>query len=93
MGRKIHRDQTVIDKLTHEIAQLKRFKFTKRSEQLNTEQSSLLDDLIDTDIAAIEAELQVLQASPASSETTQKPKRAALPSEFPRTLIQASVPA
>jgi rubrerythrin len=87
MGKKIHRDQTVIEKLTHEIAQLKRFKFAKRSEQLNPEQASLLDDLIDTDIAAIEAELQALQAAPTQPEKKQKPKRAALPAGFPRTLI------
>lgn len=31
MGNKINRDQTVIDRLTHEIAQLKRLKFAKRS--------------------------------------------------------------
>src|SRR3546814_7742834 len=58
MGKKISRDRTVIEKLTHEIAQLKRFKFAKRSEQLSPQQASLLDDLIDTDIAAIEAELK-----------------------------------
>lgn len=87
MGRKINRDQTVIEKLTHEIAQLKRLKFAKRSEQMNPEQASLLDDLIDTDIAAIEAELQALQIAPAATEKKQKPKRTALPSEFPRTLI------
>ncbi|PPV39478.1 IS66 family transposase [Ectopseudomonas oleovorans] len=87
MGKKIHRDQTVIEKLTHEIAQLKRFKFAKRSEQLNPEQASLLDDLIDTDIAAIEAELQALQTPSTPTETKQKPKRTALPPEFPRTLI------
>lgn len=52
MGKKINRDQTLIEKLTHEIAQLKRLKFAKRSEQMNPEQASLLDDLIDTDIAA-----------------------------------------
>lgn len=46
MGKKINRDQTVIEKLTHEIAQLKRLKFAKRSEQMNPEQVSLLDDLI-----------------------------------------------
>ena len=57
MGQKINRDQTVTEKLTHEIAQLKRLKFAKSSEQLNSQQASLLDDLIDTDIAAIEAEL------------------------------------
>ncbi|MCP1463346.1 CII-binding regulator of phage lambda lysogenization HflD [Pseudomonas sp. S3E17] len=87
MDKKINRDQTVIEKLTHEIAQLKRFKFAKRSEQLNPEQASLLDDLIDTDIVAIEAELQALQAAPTQPEKKQKPKRAALPAEFPRTLI------
>lgn len=87
MGKKINRDQTVIEKLTHEIAQLKRLKFAKRSEQMNPEQASLLDDLIDTDIAAIEAELQALQLEPAKAEKKQKPKRTALPAEFPRTLI------
>jgi transposase len=87
MGKKINRDQTVIEKLTHEIAQLKRLKFAKRSEQLNPQQASLLDDLIDTDIAAIEAELQALQTAPAQTEKKQKPKRTALPAEFPRTLI------
>ncbi len=35
MGKKINRDQTVIEKLTHEIAQIKRLKFAKRSEQMN----------------------------------------------------------
>lgn len=87
MGKKINRDQTVIEKLIHEIAQLKRLKFAKRSEQMNPEQASLLDDLIDTDIAAIEAELQALQTVLAPTEKKQKPKRTALPAEFPRTLI------
>nr|WP_279628781.1 transposase [Pseudomonas floridensis] len=40
MGKKINRDQTVIEKLTHKIAQLKRLKFAKRSEQMNPEQTS-----------------------------------------------------
>ncbi len=87
MGKKINRDQTVIEKLTHEIAQLKRLKFAKRSKQMNPEQASLLNDLIDTDIAAIEAELQALQTVPAATEKKQKPKRTALPAGFPRTLI------
>ncbi len=86
MGKKINRDQTIIEKLTFEIAQLKRSKFAKRSEQINPEQASLLYDLIDTDIAAIEAEL-ALQRLPAATEKKQKPKRTALLPEFPRTLI------
>jgi len=77
MGKKIHRDQTVIEKLAHEIAQLK-----------HPQQASLLDDLIDTDIAAIEAELQALQTAPTPTEKKQKPKRTALLAEFPRTLIR-----
>jgi TolA-binding protein len=88
MGQKITRDQTVIEKLTHEIAQLKRFKFAKRSEQLiSPDQASLLDDLIDTDIAALEAELEALQATPVTTENKRKPKRTALPPQFPLTLI------
>jgi len=87
MCNKINHDQTVIEKLTHEIAQPKRLKFAKRSEQMNPEQASLLDDLIDTDIAAIDAELQALQIAPAATEKKQKPKRTALPAEFPRTFI------
>ena len=65
MDKKIHHDKTLIEKLSHEIAQLKRFKFAKRSEQMSPEQASLLDDLIDTDIATIESELEMLQVTPA----------------------------
>lgn len=58
MGKKVYHDQAVIEQLTHEIALLKRHKFAKRSEQLSPDQISLLDELIDTDIAAIEASLK-----------------------------------
>lgn len=43
--KQIHHDKTLIEKLSHEIAQLKRFKYAKRSEQMSPEQASLLDDL------------------------------------------------
>ena len=59
----MQRVETLIEKLPHEIAQLKRLKFAKRSEQMNPEQASLLDDLFDTDIAAIEAELQSISCN------------------------------
>ena len=88
MGKKIHRDQTVIEQLSHEIALLKRHKFAKRSEQLSPDQGSLLGDLLDTDIAAIEAELKALNPPAASTEPRQQPKRAALPAQFPRTVIR-----
>ena len=88
MGKKIHRDQTIIEQLTHEIAWFKRHKFAKRSEQLSPEQGSLLDDLLDTDIAAIEAELKTLNPPAAPAEPRQQPKRAPLPAQFPRTVIR-----
>lgn len=66
---------------------LRILKFAKRSEQMSPDQASLLDDLVDTDIAATEAELQALQIAPAATKEKQKPKRTALPAKFPRTLI------
>ncbi len=87
MGRKIHRDETIIEQLSHEIAILKRHKFAKRSEQISPAQGSLLDDLLNTDLEAIEAELNALRPTPTSDATRQKPKRAPLPPQFPRTVI------
>jgi hypothetical protein len=46
--------QAKIDKLTHELATLKRWKFGRSSELLNAAQISLLDETIDADIVAIE---------------------------------------
>lgn len=54
---------------------------------MSPDQASLLDDLIDTDIAAIEAELEALQPAPVEAKVRQRPKRAPLPPQFPRTLI------
>ena len=70
--------ETIIEQLSHEIAILKRHKFAKRSEQISPAQGSLLDDLLNTDLEAIEAELNALRPAPTSDETRQKPKRAPL---------------
>ncbi|WP_223536323.1 hypothetical protein [Pseudomonas sp. GL-B-16] len=43
----------------------------KRSEQRNPYQASLLDDQIDADIAAIEAELEALQPAPVQAMARQ----------------------
>ncbi|PIB49331.1 hypothetical protein AOA60_28570 [Pseudomonas sp. 2822-17] len=48
MDRKIHRDEAIIEQLTHEIAIL--HKFAKRSERISPAQGRLLDDLLDTDL-------------------------------------------
>ncbi|MNF81437.1 Transposase C of IS166 homeodomain protein [compost metagenome] len=73
MGKKIQRLETVNGQLAHEIALLKRHKFTKRSEQLSPNQDGLLDDLLDTDIAAIEAELKAVNLPVAPAEPRQQP--------------------
>ena len=80
--------QAKIDKLTHELATLKRWKFGRSSELLSASQISLLDETIDADIAAIEQELENL-APPSKTETKarQQPKRAALPAGLPRVEI------
>jgi transposase len=88
MGQKIHRLETVNEQLTHEITILKQHKFAKRSEQPSPDQGSLLDDLLDTDIAAVEAELKAVNPPPAPAEPRQKPKRAPLPPLFPRIMIR-----
>ncbi|MGM8933639.1 IS66 family transposase [Pseudomonas neustonica] len=76
------------DKLTQELAILKRHKFARRSEQLNTAQGLLLDELVDSDLAAIEAELeQAMSATEQTAKPKQKLKRSPLPRELPRTLI------
>ena len=83
--REILYRQTKIDQLTHEMAVLKRWKFGRSREQLDSAQASLLDEAIDADIAAIEEELEQLAPSiRANLDTRKQPKRAALPPELPR---------
>ena len=84
----IRHQQVLNEKLTHELAILKRHRFGRRSETMNPDQVSLLDELTDADIAAIEAELAATApVVPANPVAKQQPKRKALPPELPRTLI------
>lgn len=87
--REILYRQAKIDQLTHEMAVLKRWKFGRSREQLDAAQTSLLDETIDTDIAAIEQELQDLApAAKTDTESRKQPKRAALPAELPRVELR-----
>ena len=80
--------QAKIDKLTHELTTLKRWKFGRSSEQLNGTQISLLDETIDADIAAIEEELNELAPTVKTpAQPRQTPKRAALPAGLARVDI------
>jgi transposase len=83
--REIDWRDTRIEKLTFEMAQLKRVKFGKKSEQLNAEQKALFDEAVDADIAALEEQLEELVAAAKKpTEAVTRPKRAALPSSLPR---------
>ncbi len=75
-----------IDKLTFEIAQLKRMKFDRSSEQMSAEQRALFDEAVDGDIAAIDEQLAALQAAlpPKPDDEKKQPKRKALPERLPR---------
>ena len=55
--------QLKIDQLTHEMAILKRYRFDRRSEQMDVVQRSLLDETIDADIEAISLEIEALKDS------------------------------
>ena len=79
-----------IDKLTFELAQLKRLKFDRVSERMDAEQRALFDEAVDGDIAAIDEQLAALQATlpPKTDEEKKTPKRAALPERFPRREVR-----
>jgi transposase len=71
--------QAVIDKLTHENAILKRLKFAAKSEAYNAEQKSLLEETLDSDLAAVAAEIEGMQPSDKAVGEKQTPKREKLP--------------
>ncbi len=76
--------QAIIDKLAHEMAVLKRLKFAAKSEAFNAEQKSLLEETIDTDLAALALEIEQRAPTKAPSDKLQ-PKRTVLPADLPRT--------
>jgi transposase len=75
--------QLKIDQLTHEMATLKRWRYGRRSEQLDAVQRSLLDESIDADLETISLEIEALREK-APSAPNSKPRRLALPASFPR---------
>ncbi|MBC7940276.1 MAG: IS66 family transposase [Chitinophagaceae bacterium] len=80
--------QTVIDKLTHENAILKRLKFAARSEACSAEQKSLLEETLDSDLAAVAAEIEALQLTSMPAQEKQQPKRVPLPPHLPRREVR-----
>jgi transposase len=78
----------LVDKLTHEMAVLKRLKFAAKSEAFNAEQNSLIEETLDADLAALAAEIEVQQPTKTAPEDKQQPKREKLPAHLPRREIR-----
>jgi transposase len=85
--------KAVNEKLTHEMAVLKRLQYaSSKSEGFSAEQKSLLAEAIDEDLEALARELE--REKPAAATTTapetnkQQPKRQVLPAHLPRREIR-----
>ena len=83
----IQRVQLQNEQYKHELALLKRHRFARKSEVLNAHQRSLLDDLVDEDLAGIEEEMARQSPPKPKAESKQHPRRRPLPPELPRTVI------
>jgi transposase len=84
--QELHWRQSKIDKLTHELALHKRWRFGVKAEHWPVEQRHLFEETVDADIAAMESELEQLSTVATPTEKRQ-PKRAPLPPELPRIEI------
>jgi len=84
--------KAVNEKLTHEMAVLKRLKYaSSQSEGFSGEQKSLLAEAIDEDLEALSREIE--REQPATSAATpeankQQPKRQVLPAHLPRREVR-----
>jgi transposase len=94
LQRDLRHKQALNDKLTHEMAVLKRLKFAAKSEAFTTEQRSLLEEAIDADLEAMELELKALNHDAQTAQSAQTPtpkavpRRAPLPAHLPRVRIE-----
>ena len=87
------RDRTIrardlkIDKLTHELARLRRVQFAAKSEQMDPGQRELFDAAMAADIAALEAELATIQSPEQQAKVRRTPRRRKLPADLPRETV------
>ncbi|HEX6705290.1 MAG TPA: IS66 family transposase [Albitalea sp.] len=90
--REIAFKQATIDKITHEMAVLKRLKFAAKSEHYSAEQKSLLEEAIDADLEALQRELERLKPEAPADREKRQPKREKLPESLPRREIRHEPP-
>ena len=81
------RQRVLIDKLTHELAIVKRLKFAATSEIYSGQHQRDLFEAIEADLEALTTEIDKLIPEVAVEREKQQPKRAPLPSHLPRTEI------
>ena len=81
LDAKVQHLSVLTQKYEHELALFKRHKFAQKNEHLTAKQISLLDEAVEEDIAAVDLELERLNADqPKSAEAKAiKPKRRPLP--------------
>lgn len=71
-------------KLTFEIAQLRRIKYGRGSEQMDATQKPLFEESVEEDLAALDQDLEDLKGDKPQEKSQQTPKRTALPANLPR---------
>lgn len=76
------------EKLIYECAVLKRLKFAAQSERHSLDQRSLLEEELDSDLAAVEHEIEQLRPSQPAVTEKQQPKRTPLPVNLPRREVR-----
>ncbi len=76
----------LLDKLTYEMAVLKRLKFAAKTEALNAGQASLLQESLEEDLQAVGQEIEQLRTPAEKAELSDKrqPRRLPLPEHLPR---------
>jgi len=84
----VRHKQATIEKLTHEMAVLKRLKFAAKSESFSAEQKSLLEQTIDEDLEALSRELEREQPEQPRAVAKEQPRRQPLPAHLPRREIR-----
>ena len=83
-NRTIQARDLAIQKLTYELARLRRIQFAAKSERMDPGQRELFDEAMAADIAALEAELATIQSPAQKARACRTPRRRTLPADLPR---------
>lgn len=85
--RTVKEKEQIIAKLTFELAYHRKLRYGRKSEHLTAEQRLLFEESMDTDLAAIGAELEQLTPAKLPEGPKQQPRRMQIPANLPRTDI------